>query len=165
MARTRPPSPSLPVWDAPAVWTAAKSDFATELEVTPAAVSQWIARGLPVRPDNLIDMAEGCRWVLKNLDAVAAYRTRSNASDLHRWLLGLADARRLARETIEQATAVAYDAAHAAGLDDDAAGRLVDMIAAGTVERMNEVLIDDSNLPLPAPPPGLWKRQMPPSAE
>lgn len=159
MARTRPPAPPLPAWEAPPVWTAAKAEFAAELEVTPAALSQWIARGLPVRPDTRIDMAEACRWLIQNLDAVAAHRTRSNATDLHRWLFGLADTRLLVRETIEQAASVAHDAARAAGLDDDAAGRLADTISAGTVERMNGVLSDDGNLPLPAPPPELWKRR------
>ena len=158
MARRAPPPPPLPEWDAPAAYALAKSAFAREMEVTPAAVSQWVARGLPVRPDGLLDMGAAAKWLRDNLDPMNGFKTRAEAGDVLRYVAVLSSERRLARGGVEAAAAAAHEAGLAAGLDGAAAARLADAVALSTVERVNPMLVDEGNLPLPAPPVGLWER-------
>jgi len=160
MARKAPPPPPLPEWDAAPAYTIAKGEFAKDMEVTPAAVSQWIAKGMPVRDDGLLDTAVAAKWLLDNLDPINGHRTRVEALNVRRFCIGLADERFLARQTVEAAAAAAYQAAVAAGLAPDAAAALADATAAGTVERINPELIGASNLPLPVPPAGLWRERV-----
>jgi len=158
MARRAPPPPPLPEWDAPSAYTMAKGAFAKEMEVTPAAVSQWLTRGMPVRPDNLIDMHEAAKWLRANLDQANGFKTRAEAGDLMRFVAVLTSERRLARGGVEAAACAAHEAALAAGLDPAAAAHLADSVALGTVARLNPMLTDEGNLPLPPPPVGLWAR-------
>ena len=44
-----------------------KSAFALRIGVSPGRVSQLIARGLPVTPDGLIDVASGIAWCRRNV--------------------------------------------------------------------------------------------------
>ena len=156
MARKAPPSPPLPAWDERPAYTQAKGEFAAELAVTPGAVSHWIGRGLPVRPDGLIDQGQAARWLLDNLDPGQAHRTRAEAVFLHHYVIEREDVRRICRETVEAAAAAAHAAAVAAGLGDADAGVLADAVAGGAVERINPALTEAGNLALPPPPAGLW---------
>ena len=158
MTRRAPPPPPLPAWDEPPSYTASKSAFADDLGVTRAAVSQWIARGLPVRLDDRLDLMAAARWLLDNLDPLNGHSTRLVAADLNRWIFGLGDDRNRVRSTVEAAATAAHAAALAAGLADDAAGLLADAVAAETVARINPALTGDGNLALPPPPAGLWER-------
>ena len=158
MARKAPPPPPLPEWDAPPAYTQAKGEFAADMSVTPAAVSQWIARGMPVRDDGLLDLLATAKWLLASLDQMQGHRTRVEARSVHAYVIGLENERNRVRQTIEAAADAARIAALAAGLADDAAGLLADAVAAGTVARINPALTDDGNLALPPPPAGLWER-------
>ena len=157
MARRAPPPP-LPEWEAPPAYTMAKGAFAKEMEVTPAAVSQWVARGLPVRPDGLLDMGAAAKWLRDNLDPMNGFKTRAEAGDLLRYVSVLTSERRLARGGVEAAAAAAHEAALAAGLDPAAAAHLADSVALGTVARLNPMLEGEGNLALSPPPVGLWAR-------
>lgn len=157
MARKVPPPPPLPAWDAAPAYTAPKSEFARDMEVTPAAVSQWCARGLPTRDDGLIDIMEACKWLLDNLDALNGHRTRVRARDMQRFIFGQIGERVLIKMAVEAAGAAGYEAAIAAGMADEAASALADAIAAGTVERINPSLTDETNIALPPPPAGVWR--------
>jgi len=53
-----------------------KAELAEELGVSRPRVSQMIARGLPVRHDDRVDLAVACRWVLDNLDVCEGSRAR-----------------------------------------------------------------------------------------
>ena len=158
MARKAPPPPPLPEWDAPPAYTRAKGEFAAELLVTRSAVSQWIARGMPVRDDGLLDLLATAKGLLANLDPLQGHRTRVEARSVHAYCIGLENERNGVRQTIEAAAAAAHAAALAAGLADDAAGLLADAVAAETVARINPALTGDGNLALPPPPAGLWER-------
>jgi len=160
MARKAPPPPPLPEWDAAPAYTIAKGEFAKDMEVTPAAVSQWVAKGMPVRDDGRLDTAVVAKWLLDNLDPVNGHRTRFEALGWQRFCAGLASERLHVRKTVEAAAAAAYEAALAAGLAPEAAATLADGCAAGAVERMNPWLVGESNLALPVPPPDVWRRHV-----
>jgi hypothetical protein len=53
--------------DAPAIAT--KAEFADRVGLTRGRISQLIARGLPVRDDDRIDVEVALRWMEDNLDA------------------------------------------------------------------------------------------------
>lgn len=63
-----PRSPSLPpalaAWHGSSETLVSKAELAADLGVTPARVSHYLTRGLPVRPDGLIPLAEACDWLL-----------------------------------------------------------------------------------------------------
>ena len=158
MARKAPPPPPLPAWDEPPSYTMSKSAFAADMAVTPAAVSQWIARGMPVRDDGLLDLLATAKWILANLDQMQGHRTRVEARAIHAYCVGLENERVRVRQTIEAAADAARIAALAAGLADADAVALADCVAAGTVARINPALTGDGNLALPPPPAGLWER-------
>ena len=46
-----------------------QSGFARELEVTRARITQFIQRGMPIRPDRRIDLLKAVRWLCDNLDS------------------------------------------------------------------------------------------------
>src|SRR4051812_37234944 len=101
MARHAPPPPPLPEWDAAPAYTMSKGGFAADVHVTPAAVSQWIARGMPVRPDGLLDLRVAAQWLLDHLDATNGYRTRAEAREVRRYVVRLTDERAIARRAVE----------------------------------------------------------------
>lgn len=45
-----------------------KKAFGAALGISPARVSQLVDKGLPVRPDGKVDLAEGRAWYLDNVD-------------------------------------------------------------------------------------------------
>ena len=45
-----------------------KAELAEELRVSRPRVSQFIDRGLPVRPDGRIDLKIACRWIVANCE-------------------------------------------------------------------------------------------------
>ena len=159
MTRRAPPPPPLPAWDEAPIYTIAKGAFAADLAVTPACVSQWCARGLPVRPDGLLDLAAGAQWLIDNLDPTNGHRTRREAWDLRRYIVAQTTERFAARLAVEHAGAVAHEAAHRLGLGNHAEA-LADNVAVGMVERMNEGLETDCNIALPPPPPGVWRAKV-----
>jgi len=160
MARRTPPPPPLPEWDAPPVYTVAKGAFAKEMDVTPGCVSQWLTRGMPVRADGLLDLRAAAKWLLDNLDQANGWRSRAEASDLFRYAHALGSEREMARLAAEAGGAGAYAAAAAAGLADDAAADLADAAMVAAVERINTALENESNLALPPPPAGVWRRRL-----
>jgi hypothetical protein len=160
MARRTPPPPPLPAWDAEPAYTQPKGEFARDMEVTPAAVSQWIARGMPVRDDGRINILDAVQWLLDSLDPSNAYRTRTRAWEMRRFVFAQIGERVLVKMTVEEAGAAAHEAALAADLAPDVAAALADAIAAGTVERINPALTDETNIALPAPPPGVWRAKL-----
>lgn len=159
MARRTPPPPPLPAWDAEPVYTIAKSAFAADIGVTPAAVSQWVARGLPVCPDGLLDLRAAAQWLLDNLDPLNGHRTRREAWDLRRYVIAQASERFAARMAVEHAGAAAHEAANRLGLEAHAEA-LADALAADMVARMNEGMENEANIPLPPPPPGVWRAKL-----
>jgi hypothetical protein len=160
MARKPPPPPSPPVWDAPPAYTTPKGQFAADMEVTPAAVSQWIGKGMPVREDGLVDIRDAAQWLLDTLAPSSGYRTRSRAWEMKRFIFAQIGERMLVQVTVEASGAAAYEAALAAGIAADRAASLADAIAAATVERMNPELTAELNIPLSAPPPGVWRARV-----
>lgn len=160
MARKVPPPPPLPAWDAAPAYTAPKSEFARDMEVSAGAVSQWCAKGLPVRDDGLIDIAVATKWLLDNLDALNGHRTRARAWDMHHFITAQKGERLLVKMTVEAAGAAAYEAAIAAGMAEEPASALADATTAGTVERMNPSLTDETNIALPPPPAGVWREHL-----
>ena len=159
MPRHPAPPPPLPAWGKPAPHLVSKSDLARDFEVTAPAVSGWVRKGLPVRPDGLVDLAEAVTWILGSFDQTNGYATRAAAYELRRWLHALAQERWLATVATEHAGAAAHEAAHRLGLATHA-DALADAVAAGTAERLNPVLEDESNVPLPPPPPGVWRGRL-----
>lgn len=165
MARHVPPAPPLPAWNETAVHAISKTAFAKDLEMTPAAISHWVTKGMPVRADGLIDLWVAAQWILKNLDSTRGHRARGEARAIQIWINALNQVRDSVRDTVEHAAAAAYATALATGLDAAAAARLADATAQGTVEGVNPLLVGEGNLPLPAPPAGLWRADDPVVAE
>lgn len=159
MARKVPPPPPLPHWNAEPVYTMAKGEFAADVGVTAAAVSQWIARGLPVRPDGLLDLRVAAQWLIDNLTPQNAHRTRTVAWDIRRYVIAQTSERFASRLAVEHAGAASHEAAHRLGLGSHAEA-LADAVAADMVERMNEALENESNILLPPPPPGVWRAKL-----
>ena len=149
---------------APAAWSGSsavlvtKSELAAELGVTPGRVSQWLAAGLPALPDGALDLAEAAQWVLRNLQDPKARATRQAAADALRSALGGADLRRALRAAAEVLAASTASVAAANGMSEAEAAALADAALAGAVPSLNAILQHDCALPLPAPPPGAWRR-------
>jgi hypothetical protein len=136
-----------------------KSELAAELGVSAGRVSQWLAAGLPARPDAALDLAEAARWVLRNLQDPKARPTREAAADALRSALGAADLRRAsplaAAECVAASTAAV---ARAKDMPEGEADRLADAALVAALPALNALLAHDSAPPLPPPPPGAWRR-------
>ena len=48
--------------------TLSKSAFSRRLHVSPARVTQMIAKGMPVTPDGKVDVAEALNWIESHID-------------------------------------------------------------------------------------------------
>jgi phage terminase Nu1 subunit (DNA packaging protein) len=73
-----------------------KAELAEELGVSRPRVSQMIAKGLPVRADQRVDLAAACAWVIDNVDVCEGGRARGHAREwLH--LLGRQESRSQSR--------------------------------------------------------------------
>lgn len=158
MPRHQPPPLPPPAWDDAPRCLVTKALLAADMCLSPSAISQYLRQGMPEGPGGMLDYAAALDWMLGNLDATKARRTRAEASTMRRFLNSQADAYATARAGIEAGAAAAYAAALAAGLPEEAAAHLADDAAARAVPLMNRRLTDESNEPLPAPPPGIWRR-------
>jgi len=158
MPRHQPPPLPPPAWgDAPRCLVT-KGELAGDLCVSPAAISHYLRQGMPEGPGGMMDYAAALDWLLGSLDATKARRTRAEASSMRRFLNSRAGEFAMVRAGIEAGAAAAYSAALAAGLPEEAAAHLADDAAARAVPVMNRRLEHDSNEPLPAHPPGIWRR-------
>jgi hypothetical protein len=161
MPRHQPPPPPPIAWDDPPRVLVTKGLLAADLCLSRGAISQYLAQGMPQGPGGMLDYTSAVAWMLANLDATKARRTRAEASSMRRFLNSQADIYATARAGIEAGAAAAYAAALAAGLPEEAAAHLADDAAARAVVAINRRLADDGNEPLPVPPPDLWKRHQP----
>lgn len=160
MPRHQPPPPPPIAWDDPPRCLITKGLLAADMCLSASAISQYLTQGMPEGPGGMVDYAAAVAWMLANLDTTKARRTRAEAVAMRRFLNHQADTYATARAGIEAGAAAAYAAALAAGLPEEAAAPLADDAAARAVPLMNRCLVDDANEPLPAPPPGIWRRAM-----
>jgi len=160
MPRHQPLPLPPPAWDDAPRCLVTKGELAGDLCVSPAAISHYLRQGMPEGPGGMMDYAPALDWLLGSLDATKARRTRAEAEGMRRFLNGQASEYATARAGIEAGAVGAYAAALAAGLPEEAAAHLADDASARAVPVMNRHLIEDSNQPLPAPPPGIWRRVM-----
>jgi len=108
------------------------------------------------RDDGLHDLGEVVAWVLRTFDPLNGHRTRATAYDIQRWLYQVSRERMNAKLAAEDAGAAAYEAAHRLGFAG-CAESLADMVAGAMVERLNPDLVGEAAIPLPPPPPGVWR--------
>jgi hypothetical protein len=138
--------------------TVSKSELAEELGLSAGRISQMIATGLPVLPCGRIDLADAAQWVLRNLRDPKAAPTREAAADALRSALGGADLRRGIRAAAEVLAASTAAAARANGMPEAEAAALADAALVAALPSLNAILQHDCAPPLPAPPPGAWRR-------
>jgi transcriptional regulator with XRE-family HTH domain len=134
--------------------TLSKSELAARLGLTKGRVSQLLADGLPVEPDDRVDAIEAARWVLDNLYSMKAAPTRQAARALmiqaHTWNL-------LAYAAAEIPVAVTLAAAEL-GLTREAAERLAGLVLLFWVIEPNSLLAEIGAPELLLPLPEDWRR-------
>lgn len=159
MPRHPLPPPPLPPWGQPAPHLVDKARLALEFEVGAPAVSGWVKKGMPTRDNGLHDLAEVVAWVRRTFDPLNGYKTRATAYDIQRWLYQVSRERMNATLAAEYAGAAVYEAAHRLGFAD-CAESLADMMVGAMVERLNPDLVGEAAIPLPQPPPGVWRARL-----
>jgi hypothetical protein len=117
-----------------------------------------IATGLPVLPCGRIDLADAAQWVLRNLRDPKAAPTREAAADAMRSALMAADLRRAIRAAGEVLAASTASVAAENGMSATEAAALADAALVAALPSLNAILQHDCAPPLPAPPPGAWRR-------
>jgi hypothetical protein len=58
-------------------------ELASELDVTPGRITQYIQRGMPTLPNGKVDLLRAVRWLSDNLDSSKACPALGNARE---WL-------------------------------------------------------------------------------
>jgi transcriptional regulator with XRE-family HTH domain len=131
-----------------------KSELAERLGLTKGRVSQLLADGLPVEPDDRVDALEAAEWVLSNLTNPRAAPTRQAARGLmiqaHTW-------NALAYAAAEIPVAVVLAAAEM-GLTREAAERLAGLALLFWVIEPNSLLAEIGAPELLLPLPEDWRR-------
>jgi hypothetical protein len=131
-----------------------KSELAERLGLTKGRVSQLVAQGLPVEPDDRVDAVEAARWVLDNLYSMKAAPTRQAARELmtlaHTW-------NALAYAAAEIPPSVVLAAAEL-GLTREAAERLAGLALLFWVTEPNSLLEEIGAPGLLLPLPEDWRR-------
>jgi transcriptional regulator with XRE-family HTH domain len=131
-----------------------KSELAERLGLSKGRVSQLVAQGLPVEPDDRVDAIEAARWVLDNLYGLKAAPTRQAARELmtlgHTW-------NALAYAAAEIPPAVVLAAAEL-GLTREAAERLAGLALLFWATGPNELLAETGAPELLLPLPEAWRR-------
>jgi transcriptional regulator with XRE-family HTH domain len=134
--------------------TLTKSELAERLGLSKGRVSQLVAQGLPVEPDDRVDAIEAARWVLDNLYGLKAAPTRQAARELmtlaHTW-------NALAYAAAEIPVAVTLAAAEL-GLTREAAERLAGLALLFWATGPNELLAETGAPELLLPLPEAWRR-------
>jgi hypothetical protein len=136
--------------------TLTKTELAERLGLTKGRVSQLVAQGLPVEPDDRVDAVEAARWVLDNLRDLKAAPTRQAARGLmtlaHTW-------NGLAWAAAEIAPAVVLAAAEL-GLTRAQAERLAGLVLLFWATEPNSLLAEIGAPELLLPHPEAWGREV-----
>lgn len=134
-----------------------KGEFAADCEVTRGAVSQWVARGLPVLSCGHLDYRAACDWVVENLDPGRAVKAHRTSRRMRQFLINSEMERRRLRAAVLVCAAAAAEAGRGAGLSDAAAARLADEALAVAVPAVNEIVREAGAEPLAPAPDGVWR--------
>lgn len=104
--------------------TETKAEFAERVGLTRGRISQLIAEGLPVHPDDRIDVDAGLAWMEKNLDP-AKRNKGGTAAPMPGGGLSLSEARRMYMVVQVQRARLAYDKDRGKLIDADEAASAV----------------------------------------
>jgi transcriptional regulator with XRE-family HTH domain len=130
-----------------------KSELAARLGLSKGRVSQLLADGLPVEPDDRVDAIEAAEWVLSNLTNPRAAPTRQAARALmiqaHTWNL-------LAYAAAEIPVAVTLAGAEL-GLSRQVVERLSGLVLLFWAVEPNQLLAENGAPELLLPHPEAWR--------